>query len=124
MVRYAMIEGHPGYRVGTDGSVWSCIKRGNQKGVYLKTWTQLKTSLSGYYGHQKVFLHAKQLLVHVLVLEAFRGPRPFPDWDSRHLDGNAGNNRLTNLKWGTKAENGLDRIRHGTPPIGEGAPEQ
>ena len=51
--------------------------------------------------------------VHVLVLEAFTGPRPLPDSVARHLDGNPANNTLANLAWGTPAENTQDMIRHG-----------
>lgn len=51
--------------------------------------------------------------VHVLVLEAFRGPRPGPDYEGRHLDGDPGNSALVNLAWGTRQENWGDRRRHG-----------
>ncbi len=58
-----------------------------------------------------------RLLQH-LVLEAFVGPRP-PGLVCRHLDGDPGNNRLTNLRWGTQAENVADMIRHGRHRHGE-----
>jgi HNH endonuclease len=49
------------------------------------------------------------LLVHRAVLMAFdRLPRPGEV--CRHLDDNPANNRLENLKWGTKKENAADRI--------------
>ena len=51
-------------------------------------------------------------MVHVLVLEAFIGPRP--DLECRHLNGNPADNRLDNLAWGTRSQNNLDRVRHGT----------
>ncbi len=51
--------------------------------------------------------------VHVLVLEAFVGPRP-PGQEVRHLDGDSSRSVLSNLAWGTKSENGYDRVRHGT----------
>jgi hypothetical protein len=51
--------------------------------------------------------------VHTLVLEAFVGPRP-DGLEARHLDGNTDNNSLQNLKWGTRSENNLDRVAHGT----------
>lgn len=50
---------------------------------------------------------------HILVLEAFVGPRP-PGAVARHLDGNPRNNALGNLVWGTSSENALDRVGHGT----------
>lgn len=51
-------------------------------------------------------------LVHMLVLETFVGPKP-PDKEARHLDGVKSNNALSNLAWGTHAENYADRVRHG-----------
>lgn len=57
-----------------------------------------------------------QSRVHILVLLAFRGPRS-TDHQTRHLDGNASNNRLDNLAWGTPKENAADTARHGTHPV-------
>lgn len=74
-------------------------------------------------GYHQVVLTSKgkaeTFPVHTLVLLAFRGPKPRSDMECRHLDGNPGNNRLSNLKWGTKKENQQDRIRHGTDDNGE-----
>ncbi len=57
-------------------------------------------------------------LVHHLVLKAFVGPR-LPGHESLHGDGDPANNRPGNLRWGTRAENIQDSIRHGTKPRGE-----
>lgn len=54
--------------------------------------------------------------VSVLVALAFLGPKPDPSMGVRHLDGNARNDDLSNLAWGTQAENVRDRLRHGTDP--------
>lgn len=56
--------------------------------------------------------------VHQLVLRAFVGPPP-DGHETRHLDGNPGNNRLENLTWGTPTENSADMSRLGTQPRGE-----
>lgn len=56
-------------------------------------------------GHQK--------RVHVLVLEAFIGPRPKGLY-ACHRDGRPQNNRLDNLYWGTPTQNAADKRRHGT----------
>lgn len=57
-------------------------------------------------------------LVHQLVLEAFAGPRP-PDQDALHGPGGPADNRLANLRWGTRRENYLDSVRDGTAASGE-----
>ena len=59
--------------------------------------------------------------VHRLVLEAFVGPCP-EGWLCRHLNGVRDDNRLSNLRWGTVAENRRDMERHGTVPRGEKNP--
>lgn len=51
-------------------------------------------------------------VLHRLVLTTFVGPRP-RGFCCRHLDGDPNNNHLTNIVWGTYAENAADRERHG-----------
>uniref|UniRef100_A0A6M3KV75 Putative homing endonuclease n=1 Tax=viral metagenome TaxID=1070528 RepID=A0A6M3KV75_9ZZZZ len=51
----------------------------------------------------------KNAMVHQLVLEAFVGPRPAKH-EARHMDCDSSNNKLSNLKWGTSAENKQDTI--------------
>lgn len=52
-------------------------------------------------------------LLHILVCEAFHGPRPKGMW-VRHLDGDCANPRADNLAWGTPKENMEDQAKHGT----------
>ena len=52
-------------------------------------------------------------LVHRLVLEAFRGSCP-DGHECCHYDDDPTNNRLENLRWDTRSENILDRVRNGT----------
>ena len=59
--------------------------------------------------------------VCVLVLAAFVGPRPAGQ-ETRHRNGNAQDDRLDNLLYGTPKENAEDRKRHGTHAQGETAP--
>lgn len=53
-----------------------------------------------------------QRTVHSLVLETFVGPCP-PRMEALHENGIRTDCRLTNLRWGTSAENKADIIRHG-----------
>lgn len=63
------------------------------------------------YGHQCVSLARRTFRVHSLVMLAFRGETP-EGLEIRHLDGNPRNNALTNLCFGTHAENMRDIARH------------
>lgn len=58
---------------------------------------------------------------HTLVLIAFRGPCP-DGMEGCHLNGNASDNRLSNLQWVTHKENCVHRISHGTQIMGETHP--
>ncbi len=116
------IQGESGYRIGKDGSVWTCRILGSRPPgtKFSDCWRKLKPRPSDRFGHLKVSLSGKPRSVHRLVLEAFIGPSP-PGMECRHLDGNPRNNNLDNLKWGTKKENMQDMMRHGSQiyPRGE-----
>lgn len=56
-----------------------------------------------------------RLLVHRLVLEAFVGPCP-PGMESLHENDIGADNRLANLRWGTRSENELEKVRNGNNP--------
>lgn len=65
-------------------------------------------------GHLSVALgRGNSHCVHKLVLLAFVGPRP-EGLECRHLNGVPADNRLENLRWGTRRENILDAVSHGT----------
>lgn len=55
--------------------------------------------------------------VHQLVLLAFVGERP-KGYEAGHRDGNPRNNHLSNLEWISKAEQELDKKKHGRIPRG------
>ena len=67
-------------------------------------------------GHLRVALSAngvwRKYLVHRLVLEAFVGPCP-PQHEALHYNDDPGDNRLANLRCGTRAENMTDAERNG-----------
>jgi hypothetical protein len=54
--------------------------------------------------------------IHVLVLEAFVGPRPAIDIEGCHGNGDHHDNRLANLRWDTKKANAQDTLSHGRNP--------
>ena len=56
--------------------------------------------------------------VHRLVLEAFVGPCPLGT-EACHNNGVSTDNRACNLRWGTRLENGRDKVMHGTSVRGE-----
>lgn len=68
------------------------------------------------WGYRRVTLRDKPRMwqghVHILVCEAFHGPRP-PAHEAAHWDGDKLNNVPDNLRWATSAENHDDMIRHG-----------
>lgn len=70
-------------------------------------------------GRQIIQVNRENCYIHHLVLEAFVGPRP-KGFDTRHLDGDNTNNRLGNIKYGTKKENAADKVLHGTSPRNRG----
>jgi hypothetical protein len=77
----------------------------------------LRPGTNGKKGYLMVFLclngEREARTIHTLVAEAFLDPRP-PGQVVRHRDGNQRNNAATNLEWGTRGENELDKVRHGT----------
>lgn len=68
-------------------------------------------------GHQQVTVRIDGLLrprlVHHLVLMTFVGPMP-EGLEGCHGNGDPTDNRLVNLRWGTRSSNVEDAVRHGT----------
>lgn len=125
-VDYRDVTVADGYKVGDDGSVWSCwrqttVEFGKGTISFKSTeWRRLKTQC-GTFGYRLVSLrtgegkdrHDKMYLVHRLVLLAFRG-EPAEGQVCCHIDNNPANNALTNLRWDTQKENIWDQKRAGT----------
>lgn len=113
-VEYKTIDRFPGYRFGSDGSVWSSVRYPSWKIMYPFV---AKT------GHLRVGLtmRGKQTsyFVHRLILEAFVGPRPDKEEGCHFPDRNPANNAISNLRWGTKKSNMADQLIHGTRCRGE-----
>lgn len=124
-VRFRPIGGYPGYCVGDDGSVWTRRIRGPHAGLGTR-WRKMKPQ-TGKMGHCRVRLwssgSSSAFLVHHLVLEAFVGPRPDGMVGCHSPDRDPRNNRLNNIRWGTRTENEDDAKDHGTRIIGERHPQ-
>lgn len=105
--------------VGYEG-LYQVSDLGNVKSRY----RTLKRSLTAR-GYFAVGLYRKNVMtnrfVHVLVLEAFVGPKP-PGMQCCHGNNLRNDNRLWNLRWDTSKANQADRIAHGTMLAGESAP--
>jgi hypothetical protein len=94
------------YEISSDGLVRRVTpKRGAKVGRVLRA----ATTPSGY---SIVNVSGKMKFVHVLVLEAFVGPRP-DGAEARHNNDVKSDNRVANLCWGTHSENYVDRVRNG-----------
>lgn len=120
-VEFRDVEGFPGYRVGDDGSVWSCwTYNGHSSRKLSGDWKRLAAQPDGD-GYLAVGLYrggrCYRRKVHLLVLQAFVGSRPL-GLEGCHNDGCLVNCAVGNLRWDTHAANISDRVRHGTAPRG------
>lgn len=118
-VRYKNLRrlGYENYLIGDNGTPWT---RWTRRGCTGK-WRKLKVHLDCN-GRQYVTLYdgkearkGQKFQVHKLVLLAFVGPPPDGMDQVRHFpDPDPTNNNLSNLQWGTQAENEADKVVHGT----------
>jgi hypothetical protein len=115
-VEYRDIPGFPGYRVGSDGSVWFAWITCRSGRKLTNRWKRMKAATNKK-GYLSINLTPPEggryqtLRVHRLVLEAFTGPCP-DGMECRHLNGIRADCRLVNLTWGTRAENIEDKRKH------------
>jgi len=109
------------YEVSSHGRVRSlphrtrhgCNRRGKILAVDVQWTTYHRVTL--YRDGQR-----DRRMVHILMLEAFVGPCP-EGMEACHQNDAGGDNRLENLRWDTRRNNWLDRVRLGTAKnIGEG----
>ena len=106
--KFIHLQRFPGYQIN---------KRGVVIGKYGKVLRQhpMKESKPGNLPYFTVTLYKDgkrhHLYVHRLVLEAFVGACP-DGKEARHLNGDCQDNRLKNLKWGSKKKNAKDKVKH------------
>lgn len=117
-IPYDLFEGRtveisyaPGYFISELGVAYGPGSLGH------RGYHKLDTYSNDRYGHQVVDIHINGVKRHkyvaVLVAEAFI-PNPYNLPEVCHIDGNPHNNHVSNLKWGTHADNMDDAKRHGT----------
>jgi hypothetical protein len=118
------IGSYEGYEVSSFGRLRSWRIRGRYGGRpghlrdeprYLKGAKSPNGYLVAYLNH--VGETARWVVpFHILVLEAFVGPRPH-GMQGCHWDDDPTNNRLDNLRWDTPRANRLDSLRNGCSPL-------
>ena len=97
-------EFSPGYLVFSCGQVFSVRKKPKRLKGHVRE--------SGY-ARVKIQVGQEKVLrfIHVIVCEAFCGPRS-EGMECCHRDGNPSNNRAENLYWGSRLENARDMVAH------------
>ena len=106
METWAFIPGYEGiYKVSTLGNVISYVR--NKEGMLLKPG-------KGSHGYYTVSLgRNNSKTLHSIVALTFLGKRP-DGMEVLHIDGTRTNNEVTNLRYGTRADNILDAIKNGS----------
>lgn len=105
------VPDYPAYEVSADGIVRRC------PGVRCRAHRILAPFVRPN-GYAQVILYRdgqrQRFGVHQLVALAFLGPKPSPQHQVAHLDGQRLNNHLSNLAWLLPLENDAHKDLHGT----------
>ncbi|MFQ5769055.1 MAG: HNH endonuclease signature motif containing protein [bacterium] len=121
MYKIKEIPNFPGYWADIDGNIWSSKKRvksqkSNKGWININKPIKKLTYVMNTSGYLQVGLHKKGKFIveriHRLILETFVGTCP-QDMECCHGNGIRTDNRLENLRWGTRADNIRDAINHG-----------
>ena len=121
------LKEHPiynGYYLDKMGNVYSSRITGRHYKEH--GYPRLRKLTMGRNGYWRVALwingKSKKRMVHQLMLETWVSLRPV-GMDALHGSNNKHDNRLENLRWGTRKENnGIDRVRDGTDHRGQKHP--
>lgn len=124
MTEWRAIPGYEGrYEVSDDGQVRSLdqtiCQRGRGGTLITRHYRgRVRKGRIDTKGYPSVRFDKKNWSIHCLMAAAFIGPRP-PGHHVRHLDGNPLNRALSNIAYGTPAENVADKTVHGTMARGD-----
>lgn len=102
--------------IPSTGGLYEASDQGRVRSLHWKTPRVLRSNVDCHgYLFLTVCVDGRKYnrKVHVLVAEAFHGPRP-EGQEVRHHNGNQLDNTPDNLVYGTRAENAQDAIEHGT----------
>ena len=106
------VPGWPAYEISSEGIVRRC-----QRWRHRQPHTRLMPFIRRN-GYAQVILHQggrrRRFGVHQLVALAFLGPKPSPQHEVAHLDGQRLNNHVSNLAWLLHSENERHKDLHGT----------
>lgn len=113
------IPGYEGYyQASNDGEIRGLprVVNGGRWGKQFIPGGPIKqvTNKEGYRtAHLRMNEKRTKHLVRRLVVEAFLGPKPFDKAEIRHINDVKTDNRIENLRWGTRSENIQDREKNG-----------
>lgn len=109
------------YAASSSGKIMRVVDGATRKAGFVLS--AVSTSKGRYLSVKlRVCGKPKMVQIHTAVLSAFKGPRPTPNHQCAHGDGNGHNNAAENLRWETVSGNNRDKVAHGTSQHGERNP--
>ena len=106
------VPGYPAYEVSVDGVVRRC------QGFRCRRAHRVLVPFVRPNGYAQILLYQggqrRRFGVHQLVALAFLGPKPSPQHEVAHLDGQRLNNHVSHLAWLLHSENERHKDLHGT----------